>query len=672
MTFEEYDALKQTIDYHMNLYYNEDVPEITDFEYDAMMRQLKEAEQLHPEWITPDSPSQKVGGTVKREVKKVEHNVPMLSIEDVFDTDAVLAWTNKVSSVFSDAAFSVEAKVDGLSMTLRYRRVPGTDTMQLYLAETRGNGFVGEDVTENAFVIDDVKRTLALPFDYLELRGEVYMSYEDFEAYNAKQEEAGKALAANPRNLAAGTLRLLDPNVVRRQGLRMFVFNVQDGPAEFLADHTKALDALAAQGVSVVHHRLCETPQQVLEEIEAIADLRGDFHYDIDGAVVKINQTAYRREFSTGSKYTSGHIAYKYPQEDKVVEIDQIEVDVGRTGKLTFTGIFHDIETNKPARIGGTNVSRATLHNLDYIRDMTIGIGGHYKLFKSGEIIPKLNGCVKEPPKLFEPPEVCPVCGQRLVQEENMADIRCVNPSCPAQLVRTISYFASRDCMDIAGLGETLVEALVRGGYLRNYADIYHLHERRDEMVEEGIVGREKNTDKLLAAIEASKSNDADRVLAALGIRNVGRSTAAEIMRHYDTIDALAEASLEDLVEIPDVGETIARGVVGFFSNEEDRRIVAALKEAGVNMTASQREGGSALSGLVIVVSGTLPTLSRKEAQALITDNGGKATGSVSKKTNYLVAGEGAGSKLDKAVSLGVPVLSEAELLAMVSGNVQQ
>ncbi len=669
MNFEEYEALKQKIDHHMNLYYNEDSPEISDFEYDELMQRLKEAEKKHPEWVSPDSPTQKIGGVAKRDAKKVTHRVPMLSIEDVFDRESVLSWTKKVKEAHPDAKFSVEIKVDGLSMTLRYQKVPDTEYMRLFLAETRGDGFIGEDVTQNAYVIDDVPATLKLPYEYLELRGEIYMTYEDFEVYNKKQEEAGKAVAANPRNLAAGTLRVLDPEVVKKRGLKMLVFNIQDGPDDLMRDHTRALDLLSEAGVPVVRHRLCDTPEQVWEEIEAIGRLRESLSFDIDGAVVKIDQTAYRQEFSSASKYTSGHIAYKYPQEDKIVEIDEISVDVGRTGKLTFTGIFHDINTGKPARIGGTNVSRATLHNMDYINDMKIGIGGHYKLFKSGEIIPKLNGCVKEPDEVFVPPSTCPVCGAPLIKEEDMADIRCVNPACPAQLVRTISYFASRNCMDISGLGETLVEALVREGYLKSYADIYHLKEHRNELIERGIVGKEKNTDKLIAAIESSKSNSCDRLLAGLGIRNVGRSTASELMKHYSSIEELSKAPIEELVSVPDVGETIARGIVDFFANEDDRNIIEELKASGVNMAAGESVQTDALSGLTIVVSGTLPTLGRKEAQELIAANGGKATGSVSNKTSYLLAGEGAGSKLDKAISLGIPVISEEEFLKMLSNQ---
>lgn len=670
MTFEEYNRLKEKIDYHMDRYYNQDEPEISDYEYDQLMIALKEAEKEHPDWISPDSPSQKIGGTAKREAGvKVTHRVPMLSIEDVFDKEAVTAWVTKVRDLHPDAVFSVETKIDGLSMTLRYEKVAGTDSMKLALAETRGDGLVGEDVTLNALVIPDVQKTLKLPYDYLEIRGEVYMTHEDFDRFNEEQERLGKKLAANPRNLAAGTLRQLDASITKERGLRMFVFNVQDAPAEFLADHSAALDALAACGVQTVYHRNCVNATEVLAAIDEIAEMRADLPYDIDGAVVKINQTAYRNDFPAGSKYSSGHIAYKYPPEERVVEMDEIIVNVGRTGKLTFTGSFHDAKTGKPARLCGTSVSRATLHNQDYITEMSIGVGGHYRLFKSGEIIPKLNGCVKEPETVFVAPKTCPVCGHPLIREEDTADIRCVNPSCPAQLSRTVAYFTSRNCMDIAGLGDTLVEALIREGYLKNYADIYKLRAYRDEMVEKGIIGKEKNTDKLLDAIDASKKQNPARLLTALGIRNVGSSTAKELMKHYASIRELSKATAEELVQLPDIGSTTAGDIVEFFSDSENLRMIDELEKSGVNMVMEKEEGGSdKLAGMTIVVTGTLPTLGRSEAKELIEKNGGKCTGSVSKKTTLLVAGEAAGSKLTKAQELGIKVISEVELLAMISG----
>jgi DNA ligase (NAD+) len=665
---KEYDELVKTIKHHMDLYYNEDAPEISDYEYDRLMIRLKEIEKEHPEYVTSSSPSRIIGGTAKREAGvKITHNVPMLSIEDVFNPEDVRAFVRKVKDRHPDAAFSVEHKIDGLSMSLRYSKSDIDGRLHLTMAETRGDGLIGEDVTANAMVIPDVKKIIDLPMDYLELRGEVYMSHEDFEKYNALQEKEGKKTAANPRNLAAGTLRQLDPEITKNRGLKMFVFNVQQGPDDMRASHCAAMDLLSEHGVKTVFHRLCTTEDEVLKAIEDIGEMRRDLEFDLDGAVVKVDNTLWRDDFPAGSKYSSGHIAYKYPPEECIVEMDEILVDVGRTGKLTFTGSFHDPNTNGPARLCGTSVSRATLHNQDYITDMKIGIGGRYKLFKSGEIIPKLNGCVKEPEVVYKAPDTCPVCSGHLVREEDTADIRCVNPSCPAQITRTIAYFASRDAMNIMGLGDTLVEALTSEGYLKNYADIYHLKDYRDELIEKGIVGKEKNTDKLLGEIEKSKQNPPDRLLTGLAIRNVGKNTAREIMRHFDDMYDLTKVTRDGFLQIPDIGETTAGDLYDFFHDDSNLRILDEMRSLGLNMKVLDKgDTSDKLSGLTIVVTGTLPSLGRKEAEELIVKNGGKASGSVSKKTSFVLAGEAAGSKLTKAGELGIKVIDEAEFLNMI------
>lgn len=667
MTRAEYQKLVETISYHMDRYYNQDDPEISDYEYDQLMLRLKEAEKEHPEWVNASSPTQKIGGTARREAGvKVSHDVPMLSIEDVFSKEEVAAWVEKVHLQHPDCVFSVETKIDGLSLTIRYQKQED-GKLHLTLAETRGDGFIGEDVTANALVIDDIPKMMDLPFDSLQLRGEVYMDREDFEKFNAEQEASGRKLAANPRNLAAGTLRQLDPAITRKRGLKMCVFNIQQGPAALMNSHTGGLDILRKHGVPVVYHEVCRTTEDILKAIDRIAAMRDQLSYDIDGAVIKIDPVALRDDFPAGSKYSSGHIAYKYPPEERVVVMDRILVDVGRTGKITFTGEFHDQETGKPARLCGTSVSRATLHNQDYITTMKIGIGGAYKLFKSGEIIPKLNGCVEEPAEIFVAPAFCPACGSRLVREEDTADIRCVNARCTAQLSRTISYFASLDCMNIVGLGETLTDVLVTEGYLKSCADIYKLKNYRDELIEKGLIGKVKNTDKILAAIDASRQNDPVRLLTGLGIRNVGKSTARDIMKHYASIRDLMNAPAEELVQIEDIGETTAECITQYFSNESNRAVIRELEELGVNMKMPEQEKTSEkLKGLTIVVTGTLPTLGRKEVTELIQKYGGKSTGSVSKKTDLLVAGEAAGSKLAKAQSLGIRVIDEAELLRMV------
>lgn len=666
MTQNEYIDLKQTIDYHMNRYYNEDAPEISDYEYDQLMQQLKAAEKEHPEWITGDSPTQKIGGVAKREAGvKVTHRVPMLSIEDVFTKEDVCAWIRKVKLMHPDAQFSVELKVDGLSLSLRYEN--SEDGMRLTMAETRGNGTVGEDVTANALVIDDIQKQLRASLPYLELRGEVYMSHEDFEAFNARQEMLEKKTAANPRNLAAGTLRQLDPTITKERKLRMLIFNIQDGPADWMESHTGGFEKLNALGIKTVYCKLCRTEEEVLAQIDQIAEMRGGLDFDIDGAVIKIDQTAYRADFPAGSKYSAGHIAYKYPPEEKDVVLEEVEETIGRTGKLGFIGHVADVQTGKAVRLCGSNVSRVTLHNQDYIKEMKIGIGGVYRIRKSGDVIPKLCGTVKEPEQVYEASRFCPVCQAPLQKDEDTADIRCVNSQCPAQLVRTISYFCSLDAMNIMGLGETYLEKLIGEGYLHDYADLYYLKESREELIEKGLIGKVKNTDKLLGKIEESKSNSPVQLLTALGIRNVGKAAAKEIMNHYHSIEELADTTAEQLIGIDDVGQTTADCILGFFSEDSNRAVLQKLIDAGVNTVMPEKEAiGTSFAGKTFVITGTLPTMGRKEMAELLEKNGAKVTGSVSKKTNYLVAGEAAGSKLTKAQDLGIPVLTEDDVINML------
>ena len=663
----EYLKLVGEIRHHMDLYYNQDAPEISDYEYDQLMQRLKAIEKDNPELVTKDSPSQVVGGTAKREAGvKITHNVPMLSIEDVFNYDDVRAFVNRVHEKHPDAKFSVEQKIDGLSLTLRYNHSDHDGKLHLSLAETRGDGLIGEDVTANALVIPDVQKVIDLPYDYLELRGEVYMSHDSFEAYNLAQEKEGKKLAANPRNLAAGTLRQLDPEITKSRGLKMFVFNVQDGPEDFRSSHCRSMDLLEKSGVKTVFHRLCENADEVISAIEEIGEMRQNLEFDLDGAVVKVDNVEWRNDFPAGSKYSSGHIAYKYPPEEREVVMEDIIVDVGRTGKLTFTGIFRDRITNKAARLCGTKVSRATLHNQDYIKEMKIGLGGVYKVFKSGEIIPKLNGCVTEPNDVFIAPDHCPVCGSKLYYEDK-ADMVCNNSSCPAQLSRTLSYFASVDAMNIIGLGEAIIEKLINNGYLKDFSDIYCLNKYENDLVKNRIIGLGTSTTNTLKAIEMSKQNEPTRLLIGFGIRNVGKNTAKILMEKYNSISELSEASMESLQQINDIGETTAQCVFDFFNNDDNKAIISKLQELGVNMVMPHKEKASdKLSGLTIVVTGTLPTLGRKEVIELIENNGGQCTGSVSKKTDFLVVGEEAGSKLTKAQALGIPIISEDELINMI------
>lgn len=664
---QEYEELVKTINYHMDLYYNQDTSEISDYEYDQLMQRLKAIEKEHPEFVTIDSPSQKIGGTAKREAgNKVVHDVPMLSIEDLFNKEDVINWVNKVKEIHPDCTFSVETKIDGLSMTLRYEKM-SENKMRLVLAETRGDGLIGEDVTNNAKVIPDVKRFIDLPYDSLQLRGEVYMSLKDFEKYNEEQIRNEQKLAANPRNLAAGTLRQLDPHVTAERGLKFFVFNVQQGPEEFTSDHCKALNILNEHGIPTVFHKECTTANEVISVIDEIANLRENFEFDIDGAVVKINQVYYRNDFPAGSKYSSGHIAYKYPPEEREVIMEDIIVDVGRTGKLTFTGVFRDKITKRAARLCGTRVSRATLHNQDFINELNVGIGGIYKVFKSGEIIPKLNSCVEKPTHIFKAPDFCPVCGSKLHSEEGTADIICINPFCSAQLVRTISYFASIDAMNIIGLGEATVVKLIENGFIKDFSDIYCLEQRKDELINKNILGN-KVAEKLFKEINNSKNNEPTKLLTGLGIRNVGKNTAKTLMKNYSSLEDLANSDFSSLTSIEDIGETTANCIIEFFDNPTNKAIITKLKNYGLNMTMKKTElSSNKLAGLTIVVTGTLPTLGRKEVTELIENNGGKCTGSVSKKTNYLVVGEDAGSKLTKAQQLGIPILSEDDLFKLIN-----
>ncbi len=655
---EEYRLLKEEIERHMKAYYDDDAPTISDYEYDMLMQRLKAMEKEDPSLQTEDSPTRKIGGSAKREAGvSVTHNVPMLSIKDVFSKEEVSEWYDQVKSLHSDARFSVEEKIDGLSMTLRY------EDGELVLAETRGDGLVGEDVTLNALTIPDVKKTISIK-GYLELRGEVYMTHEAFERYNEKQEIAGKTLAANPRNLAAGTLRQLDPAITAERGLSLYIFNVQDakGEAAYLMDaHCDALDELQKNGIKTVKHIRCESFEEISKAIDLIGETRGELDHDLDGAVVKIDQTSYRPDLPAGSKYSAGHIAYKYPPEEKEVEIEDIEVDIGRTGKLTFRAKFRE-----PVRLCGTNVLRATLHNIDFISSMGIAPGCRAICRKQGEIIPAIVRVTVPSDVTYSPPEKCPVCGHPLSKDPDTVDIYCTNINCRAQLLRRVGYFVSKDAMDIKSFGETYVETLIDAGFIEKVSDIYKLKEHRDELIEQRIFGREKNTDKILDAIEASKQNDAERLLTGFAIRNVGRQSAKNIMGHFGSIDALAVAGYDELKDLKDVGDITATYLREFFDDPGNISLIEELKALGLNMTSVKTSLSDKLAGLKFVITGTLPTMGRDEAKALIEANGGKCAGSVSSKTDYLLAGEAAGSKLTKATELGVKVIDEAALMEML------
>ena len=657
-----YKELKATILYHNDRYYNQDNPEITDYEYDMMMQELKGLEQKHPEYITSDSPTQKVGGSAKREAGVlVRHNVPMLSLQDVFSKEDVDAFVADMQEQLVDPTFVVEYKIDGLSMALRY--VNG----KLDVAVTRGDGVLqGEDVTVNAKVIKDVKNTLKEPIEYLEVRGEVYMTNEAFDKVNEIQEIKGKKLFANPRNCAAGTLRQLDSSITKERNLSMFVFNIQDAKGREFISHSEGYEYLKRQGIKIIEdYKICKTAKEVWEAIEAIGENRDKLGYDIDGAVVKIDSFADRQKLGATAKVPRWAVAYKYPPEEKETKLLAIELSVGRTGRITPTAIF------EPIRLCGTTVSRATLHNQDFIDDLDVRIGDTIVVYKSGEIIPKVKGVVKEKRPADSVPYVigntCPVCGAPAVREGDNADIKCTNHSCPSKLVRNIVNFVGRDAMDIKGFGFAYVETLVDHGYLKDLSDIYGLIDKRQELLDKKIIGLVKSTDNLLNAIEGSKNNDAIKLLTSLGISNVGKSAAKSLMKKFKSIDNLMKASYAQLIEVNDIGDISAMAIINYFKNPDNQAVVQRLKEYGVNMNIIEaQDGDERFDGKTFVVTGTLPNVSRKDASELIEKHGGKVSGSVSKKTDYLLAGENAGSKLTKAQNLGINVISEETLLEMV------
>ncbi|MCR5773852.1 MAG: NAD-dependent DNA ligase LigA [Lachnospiraceae bacterium] len=661
---KEYKELSDKIRYHMDRYYNDDAPEIEDSEYDGLMRRLKDMERDHPYLVTDSSPSRIIGGSTKREAGvNVVHDVPMLSIEDVFSKEDVLSWVHEVREMHPDAVFSVEHKIDGLSMSIRYEKG------QLRLAETRGDGHTGEDVTANALVIPDVIAQLNGIDSDIELRGEVYMSHEDFDRVNEKMELSGKKPFANPRNCAAGTLRQLDSGVVRDRGLSMFVFNVQraSDPA-YMNSHHEALEKLKAAGVKVVPSYLCRTDEDMIRTIDLIGDQRGEYPYDIDGAVIKIDQIAFRDDFPAGSKYSPGHIAYKYPPEEKETVIKDIELSVGMTGRINPTAIF------EPVRLCGTTVSRATLHNQDFISELGIGIGRTVVVYKSGEIIPRIKEVVAsknpEGSAVYQIPHICPVCGHEAVREDDTADIRCTNPACKAKLIKRIINFVSRDAYDIKGFGDEYIKALTERKYISGIADIFRLRMRRDELVSDGIIGKEKNTDKLLKVIEESKANPPERLLCGLSVSNVGRTSARTIMKHFGSFENLMKASVEELTEVPDVGEITAVSIHDFFRDENIVRLMEDLKELGLNMqTEKTEEGNSSLAGRTYVITGDLIHFSnRNELVDFIELRGGKVAGSVSKKTYALINNDvnSSSGKNKKARELGIPVISEEDLMKEV------
>ena len=659
---KELAQLRRTIRHHNVRYYNDDNPEISDYEYDQLMLRLKALEREYPELITENSPTQKVGGTAKRTAGTlVRHDVPMLSLQDVFSREEIEAFVRDIEGRMENPVFVVEEKIDGLSLALRYEN--GT----LSRAITRGDGVVqGEDVTENAKVIKDVVQKLKEPLPYFEVRGEVYMTKAAFEAVNERRQLLGLKLFANPRNCAAGTLRQLDSRITRERGLSLFVFNLQAVRGKEFQTHVEAYDFMKRQSIKVIHaYHVCRTAEEVWDAIEQIGASRGDLPYDIDGAVVKLNDFSQRESLGANSKAPRWAIAYKYPPEEKESVVRSITLSVGRTGRITPTATFD------PIRLCGTTVERATLHNQDFIDDLDVRVGDTVVVYKSGEIIPKIKAVVKEKrPEGTEPFKIgdrCPVCGAKAEREADSADVKCINQACPAQVESHILNFVSRDAMDIKGLGEKNIAALIEKGFLHTIVDIFRLKEHREELIAQGVVGKEKNTDKLLSAIEEAKKNEPQRLLTGLGIHGIGKAAAAALMQHFKTLEALENASDEAILAVRDMGETSVAAIRSYFQNEGNAKICRELQQLGVATAAQERTAqGDELADMSFVVTGTLRHFGRREITELIEQHGGRVTSSVSKKTDCLVAGENAGSKLQKAEQLGVRILTEEELLQLI------
>ncbi len=649
------EQLREALNEHNYHYYVLDAPTISDFEYDKMLRELEDLEAAHPELVTPDSPTQRVGGKALDSFQQVTHRVPLQSLQDVFSPDELLDFDRRVREGAGSPEYLLEPKVDGLSVALEY-----ADGVFVRGA-TRGDGQVGEDVTENLRTIRSIPMRLEDAPASLIVRGEVYMPRKTFEKLNGERELRGEALFANPRNAAAGSMRQLDPKIAAARGLDMVVFNIQYTDREPFATDSAALDWLRSLRFKVIDYRLSGDMGEIQSAIFELGDQREKYPFDIDGAVVKVNSLTQREGLGETAKFPRWAAAYKYPPEQKESVVEDIVVQVGRTGVLTPKAVV------APVRLAGTTVTNATLHNQDFITEKDIRIGDRVIVQKAGEIIPEIVSVVKEKrPEGTVPyllPKVCPVCGAPVERDEDGAHIRCTGAECPAQLLRTLTHFASRDAMDIEGLGPAVVEGLVEAGMVKTPADLYRLD--RDEVAKLERMGK-KSADNLLAAIEKSKGNDLSKLLFAFGIRQVGQKAGKILAARFGSLDRLAQATEEELTAINDVGGITARYLTEWFAAPQSQHLIAALKEAGVNMESQAAPVGDRLAGITFVLTGELSACSRKEAGDKLEAQGAKVSGSVSKKTGCVIAGEAAGSKLRKAQELGVPVLDEEQFLVLV------
>lgn len=652
---EQIEQLRRELEQHNYNYYVLDNPTISDFEYDRLLRRLENLEHEHPELITPDSPTQRVGGMAANSFSAVVHRVPLESLQNAFDFDELRDFDRRVREMIPDADYIVEPKIDGLSVALEY------ENGYFVRGATRGDGAVGEDVTENLRTIKSIPLKLENAPANLIVRGEVFMPKSVFERLNAEREARGENLFANPRNAAAGSLRQLDPKIVAERKLDALIFNIQYAEDKVFETDSASLDWLETLKFKVVPRIRAVSIEEAAEHISAVGENRDQYSYDIDGAVVKLNNLSSRELLGSTAKFPRWATAYKYPPEQKESVVQDIVVQVGRTGVLTPKAVV------APVRLAGTTVTNATLHNQDFITEKDIRIGDTVLVQKAGEIIPEIVRVVleKRPADAvaYHLPDSCPVCGAPVVRDEDGAHIRCTGAECPAQLLRNLTHFASRDAMDIEGLGPAVAEALVDAGFVKTPSDLYSLDAQSVASLDR--MGK-KSAENLIAAIERSKSNDLSRLLFGFGIRQVGQKAAKVIAAHFGTLEALCAASVDELTTINDVGEITARNIVDWLSNDQSKHLIDALRSVGVNMTSNAEQVGDRLAGKTFVLTGTLEQFTRDEAGAMIEKLGGKVSGSVSKKTSYVVAGEAAGSKLKKANELGIPVLTETEFLAMI------
>lgn len=652
---KEIEQLRTELEQANYEYYMLNAATMSDYDFDHKLRRLEELEQEHPELITPDSPTQRVGGKAAEGFAEVVHQVPLESLQDVFSFEELTEFGQRVSDAVEGVTYDVEPKVDGLSVALEY------ENGVFVRGATRGDGRVGEDVTQNLRTIRSIPLRLPDALPRLIVRGEVFMPKTVFDTLNEERELRGQPLFANPRNAAAGSLRQLDPKIAAERKLDILIFNVQFAEGKTFSTHVEALEYLKSQHFRVIPHTTCSTVDECAAQIQTIGNNRENFDFDIDGAVVKVNSLADRVSLGSTAKFPRWAVAYKYPPEQKPSTVVDIIVQVGRTGVLTPKAVV------EPVRLAGTTVTNATLHNQDFITEKDVRIGDTVLVQKAGEIIPEIVSVLKEkrPPEAvpYFLPNHCPVCGAPVVRDEDGAALRCTGAECPAQLLRHLVHFASRDAMDIEGLGPANVENLVNAGLLSAPGDLYSLLE--EDVAKLDRMGK-KSAKNLIAAIEKSKSNDLSKLLNAFGIRQVGQRSAQILARHFGSLDALAAATVEELSEVEDIGPITAQNIVDWFSSPQSQHLIQVLCQAGVNTKSFAQPTGDKLAGLTFVLTGELSAFSRKEAGERIQAFGGKVSSSVSKKTSYVVVGEDAGSKLRKAQELGIPLLDESALIKML------